>query len=79
MQSGGAAVEHLLTELRGDLDADVDHRSGIPIGRVESVEKNGPAFKRIIVKPTVNFSQLEEVLVVVTPTPAKEAAAGVSE
>jgi len=31
------------------------------------------------VKPAVDFSQLEEVLVVLTPTPAKEAATGVSE
>ncbi len=52
---------------------------GFIIGRVETVEKNGPAFKRIVVKPAVDFSQLEEVLVVLTPTPAKEAAAGVSE
>src|SRR5439155_14694773 len=58
---------------------DTIYPKGLAVGRVESVEKDGPAFKRIIVKPTVNFSQLEEVLVVVTPTPAKEAAAGVSE
>jgi cell shape-determining protein MreC len=43
------------------------------------VEKNGPAFKRIIVRPAVDFSRLEEVLVVLTPTAAKEAASGVSE
>jgi len=58
---------------------DTIYPKGLAVGRVESVEKNGPAFKRIIVKPTVDFTQLEEVLVVVTPTPAKEAAAGVSE
>src|SRR6266705_2447278 len=39
---------------------------GFIIGRVETVEKNGPAFKRIVVKPAVDFSQLEEVLVVLT-------------
>ena len=58
---------------------DTIYPKGFVIGRVESVEKNGPAFKRIIVKPAVDFSQLEEVLVVLTPTPAKEAASGVSE
>jgi rod shape-determining protein MreC len=53
---------------------------GFVIGRVEHVEKNGTAYKRITVKPSVDFSALEEVLVVTTPTPAKEAvAAGVSE
>ena len=58
---------------------DTIYPKGLVVGRVESVEKNGPAFKRIVVKPAVNFSQLEEVLVVLTPTPAKEASAGVSE
>jgi len=37
---------------------------GFVIGTVETVEKNGPAYRRIIVKPAVNFSSLEEVLVV---------------
>lgn len=46
---------------------------GFLIGQVESVEKNGPAYKRIVVKPAVDFRALEEVLVVLTPTPAREA------
>ena len=58
---------------------DTIYPKGLPVGRVESVEKNGPAFKRIVVKPAVDFTQIEEVLVVLTPTPAKEGAAGVSE
>jgi rod shape-determining protein MreC len=58
---------------------DTIYPKGLVVGRVEVVEKNGPAFKRVIVKPAVDFSRLEEVLVVLTPTPAKEAAAGVSE
>jgi rod shape-determining protein MreC len=52
---------------------------GFVIGRVDAVEKNGPAYKRITVKPAVDFSSLEEVLVVTTPMPAHEAAPGVSE
>jgi len=52
---------------------------GFVIGRVDAVEKNGPAYKRITVKPAVDFSALEEVLVVTTPMPAHEAAPGVSE
>ena len=58
---------------------DTIYPKGLIVGRVEVVEKNGPAFKRIIVKPAVDFSRLEEVLVVLTPTAAKEAASGVSE
>jgi rod shape-determining protein MreC len=50
---------------------------GFIIGTIELVEKSGPAYKRITVKPAVDFSSLEEVLVVTTPTPANEA--GVSE
>ena len=48
---------------------------GFVIGKVESIEKNGPAYKRITVRPAVDFNALEEVLVVLTPTPAREAAA----
>jgi len=46
---------------------------GFMIGHVEIVEKNGPAYKRIVVKPAVDFQTLEEVLVVLTPTAAHEA------
>jgi len=52
---------------------------GFIIGRVESVERAGGAYKRITIKPAVDFSSLEEVLVVLTPTPARDAAEGVSE
>jgi rod shape-determining protein MreC len=45
---------------------------GFIIGVVESVEKNGPSFKRITIKPAVDFTALEEVLVVTTPTPGRE-------
>ncbi len=47
---------------------------GFVIGKVESVEKNGLSFRRILVTPAVNFSTLEDVLVVTTPTPAREGA-----
>jgi rod shape-determining protein MreC len=52
---------------------------GFVIGQVEAVEKSGGGYKRITVKPAVSFSALEEVLVVVSPTPGKEPANGVSE
>ena len=42
---------------------------GFMIGKVETVEKNGPAYKRIVVRPAVDFRELEEVLVVLTPAP----------
>jgi rod shape-determining protein MreC len=45
---------------------------GFTIGHVESVEKNGPAYRRITIKPTVSFSSIETVLVVLTPTPVNQ-------
>ena len=52
---------------------------GFVIGQVESIERSGGSYKRITIKPAVDFRSLEEVLVVLTPTPAREAAEGVSE
>jgi rod shape-determining protein MreC len=49
---------------------------GYVIGQVEAVEKSGTAYKTITVKPAVDFTSLEEALVVLTPTPAREAAVG---
>ena len=46
---------------------------GFTLGYVDTVEKNGPAYKRITIRPAVNFSSLETVLVVLTPTPLKQA------
>jgi rod shape-determining protein MreC len=46
---------------------------GFVIGRIESVEKSGTAYKAISVRPAVDFSRLEEVLVVLTPPSAREA------
>jgi len=44
---------------------------GFVIGRVEAIEKNGPAYRRITIRPAVDFSALEDVLVVLTPAPAR--------
>jgi rod shape-determining protein MreC len=49
---------------------------GFTIGSVDVVEKSGPAYKRITIKPAVDFSSLEEVLVVLTPTPIHQAEQG---
>jgi rod shape-determining protein MreC len=52
---------------------------GYLIGEVESVEKTGTSYKTITVKPAVDFTGIEEVLVVLTPSPAHEAAEGTVE
>jgi rod shape-determining protein MreC len=43
---------------------------GIAIGRVESIEKAGATYTAIRIRPSVNFSALEEVLVVTSPVPS---------
>jgi rod shape-determining protein MreC len=49
---------------------------GFTIGYIDAVEKNGTAYKHISVRPAVDFSRLEEVLVVLTPTPLHQATQG---
>ena len=45
---------------------------GFVIGRVEAVERSGGAYREIMVRSMVDFSSLEEVLVVMTPPALKE-------
>ncbi len=52
---------------------------GFVIGTVDTVEKNGTAYKRILVKPALDFRSVEAVLVVLTPNAAREAAEGSHE
>ena len=52
---------------------------GFVIGSVEAVEKSGGGFKEITVRPAVDFTTLEEVLVVLTPNPARDAVDGSSQ
>jgi cell shape-determining protein MreC len=46
---------------------------GFPIGTVDRVEKNGTAYKQIVLKSAADFSSLEQVLVVLTPPPGRDA------
>jgi rod shape-determining protein MreC len=45
---------------------------GFLIGYVDDVEKAGAGYKQITVRPAVDFTRLEEVLVVLTPPPARQ-------
>lgn len=51
---------------------------GFVIGRVESVDKGNGIYKVIRVRPAVNFSQLEEVLVITAPPAEMPPAEGAS-
>jgi rod shape-determining protein MreC len=59
--------------LRGDLvvTAGIDgiYPTGLVLGYVERVERNGPAYRLVTIRPVVDFSALETVLVLVAPTP----------
>ena len=50
---------------------DAIYPKGFVIGTVESVERGPGTYHQIRVRPAVDFSRLEAVLVVTTPTPAK--------
>jgi rod shape-determining protein MreC len=52
---------------------------GFMIGSVDVVDKNGPSYRTIGVRPAVNFSALEDVLVITTPTPSVETTPGKPE
>ena len=45
---------------------------GVVIGQIESVERGGGAFGAIVIRPAVDFSSLEGVLVVLTPPAAAD-------
>lgn len=45
---------------------------GFVIGTVTAVEKAGTAYRSVVVEPAVDFSSLEDVLVVLTPTQQRE-------
>ena len=46
---------------------------GYVVGKVEAVEKSGNSDKQILVRPAVDFSSVEEVLVVLTHAPGRDA------
>jgi len=48
---------------------------GFAIGQVDTVEKSGVTYRTIGIRPAVDFSSLEDVLVVLTPTPAQRVGA----
>ena len=45
---------------------------GFVIGTVDAVERGFGTYHEITVRPAVEFSRLEEVLVVLTPPPGRE-------
>jgi len=47
---------------------------GFVIGTVETVERGLGSYHQIRIRPAVDFSRIEEVLVVLTPPPARESA-----
>ncbi|HWP99957.1 MAG TPA: rod shape-determining protein MreC [Vicinamibacterales bacterium] len=48
---------------------------GLPLGRVERIERASALHKVVRVRPAVDFSNIEEVLVITAPPPGRAAAA----
>jgi rod shape-determining protein MreC len=63
--SGSAEIQAGDTVITSGIDG--IYPKGFVIGRVENVERSGGAYGPITVRPAVDFSMLEEVLVVLTP------------
>ncbi len=63
--SGSAEIQTGDTVVTSGIDG--IYPKGFVIGRVEKVERSGGAYGAISVRPAVDFSMLEEVLVVLTP------------
>jgi rod shape-determining protein MreC len=47
---------------------------GFVVGQVEAVERAGVAFRNIVVKPAVDFTQIEQVLIVTAPAAVEDPA-----
>ena len=76
MQPPSGDIATTSSVAQGDLveSAGIDgiYPKGFPVGRVESVEKSGTLYKEILIRPSVDFGSLEQVLIVLTPTPVHE-------
>jgi cell shape-determining protein MreC len=68
---------------RGDavVTAGVDglYPAGLLLGNIERVERNGPAYRLVTIRPVVDFSMLETVLVLLAPSPVWTPAAARDE
>jgi rod shape-determining protein MreC len=72
--SGSADIQVGDTVITSGIDG--IYPKGFVIGRVDHVERSGGAYAGIAVRPAVDFSSLEEVLVVLTPAVPDAAPAG---
>src|SRR5688500_17114213 len=54
---------------------DGNYPKGFVIGQIESIERGGGMFSSIVITPAVDYSSLEDVLVVLTPPAASNALA----
>lgn len=45
---------------------------GLVIGQIESIQRSAGEYSGVVIRPAVDFSGLEAVLVVLTPAPARE-------
>jgi rod shape-determining protein MreC len=64
-----SGTEGIFPEFSGDIDG--QYPRGFVIGHIRSLQRGAGQFENVVVEPTVDFTSLETVLVVLTPSPAK--------
>ena len=65
-------MAELFVSAREDQDVTLIYPKGFIVGRVETIERSGGAYRRIVVRPAVDSTALEEVLVVTEPAGAAQ-------
>ena len=64
-----SGTEGIFPEFSGGIDG--EYPRGFVIGHIKSMERGAGQFENVVVTPAVDFTSLETVLVVLTPSPAK--------
>jgi cell shape-determining protein MreC len=67
-----SGTEGIFPEFSGGIDG--DYPRGFVIGHIKSMQRGAGQFENVEVTPAVDFTSLETVLVVLTPSPAKAGA-----
>ena len=71
-----SGTEGIFPEFSGTIDG--EYPRGFVIGHIRSMERGAGQYERVVVEPAVDFTSLETVLVVLTPSAASAAAASTS-
>jgi rod shape-determining protein MreC len=71
-----SGIEGIFPQFPREIDG--EYPRGFVIGHIESLERGAGQFENVVVRPAVDFTSLETVLVVLTPSAAKADAVSTS-